>query len=462
MKRTMPHATGDVFSADTDLAISLFAVMVFVFAFVVSQRNRVEEALELSRAEVEFLMAQSDEHEANSKNLGDLETDMEVLQAKLASLVSQLTDKDRSLSLRDSEIGGLKSSLKKIESELKRLRNQLTLSEKQLLDHQQRLAKTLLERDRLAAKLQTQENQTQETEKTKEELAAQLQNLKDSMGKRAQDVIELRRKLRGLETQLDDAKSKLTLATQRLNKAKADLSASEAKLSTSNAQLTKANADLALAKRNVEEANAKLAAALAKASRTQGELDDVVGQLVNAERAEGQLRQELVGIKGSMKRVVFVVDRSGSMKDDERWEEAKGLIESWLKHLSVENAALLVYNNHVLQYPRNGTLQAINASTRDGFIDALTTLKPEGTTNTMRALKVAYKYRPTTIILFSDGKPTDDEGNATSTEDVLNLVRSNRGVVVNTIGLGLYFDNEDTVRFLMNLAEITDGSYRAR
>ncbi|MFO0264545.1 MAG: hypothetical protein ACK53V_23195, partial [Planctomycetota bacterium] len=55
---------------------------------------------------------------------------------------------------------------------------------------------------------------------------------------------------------------------------------------------------------------------------------------------EFKIRRQLIGLKGEMKNVVFVVDASGSMNESDgispRWQNTSKVIKTWLELLDVE------------------------------------------------------------------------------------------------------------------------------
>ena len=154
-----------------------------------------------------------------------------------------------------------------------------------------------------------------------------------------------------------------------------------------------------------------------------------------------------------------MVDRSGSMQKGERWDQARQIIEKWMMHLPVKEAAPIVYNQTTYCYPRSKTFLELNDDNRHRLIERLRRLQPEGKTRTLKALRQAYAYEGVdTIMLFTDGKPSDSE------VAIFEFIDSHqdRGIVINAVALGSYSDKQETFEFLTALAERTCGSYRGR
>ncbi len=182
-------------------------------------------------------------------------------------------------------------------------------------------------------------------------------------------------------------------------------------------------------------------------------------QLSETLKQEQLLRQDLLDVRGKLDRVVFLVDRSASMQQGERWEQARQTIEKWMLHLPVKEAALVVFNQQAYCYPRDRSFLPVNSHSRHRLINKLRQLRPEGGTGTLIALQQAYNYADLdTIVLFTDGKPSDPE------DSIHAFIESQEelGVVINAVALGSYSDKQDTFEFLTALARKTGGSYRGR
>jgi hypothetical protein len=235
------------------------------------------------------------------------------------------------------------------------------------------------------------------------------------------------------------------------------------------AQATQLQIQITAAQEAAKTASALSAAAKAELAALTTELEKVRGAWQEYSQREGQMRQELIGLKGSLDRVVFVFDRSGSMGEGGRWEYIRATARTWVELLPVKHCALIVFNDDVTVYPPDGTLKSITTpADRAEFMEALSKYMPEGRTNTYEALKRAYAYGPTdAIIVFSDGKPTvGPTSNLTNRYlPVHKLVEAQKvagnRTRIHTIALGDYF-GEDYGRFLLGLAMETEGTFLGR
>ena len=59
------------------------------------------------------------------------------------------------------------------------------------------------------------------------------------------------------------------------------------------------------------------------------------------------VRQELLGIQGSLKRLVFVLDKSGSMARGRQWNYTRGIVDTWLRYLDIAQCTLIVFAANV-------------------------------------------------------------------------------------------------------------------
>lgn len=232
-------------------------------------------------------------------------------------------------------------------------------------------------------------------------------------------------------------------------------------------------------------------------------LDDKLSLTMINERG---FRQELLGIRARnnrLGRVVFVVDRSGSMGtptnsgSNSRWEYVRNVIESWLLLLPCEEAQLVLFNDKepkdndpgVEVYPQSENFVAFpddqtkRRNEVQKFVEVLRRTTPIGGTNTRLALEEAYKNKDVdAIFLFTDGQPALKPPELMSSAEfkelqdgVLNLVQKHsmgdQRIPINVIGLGDYFSTkaskENPVHlpfgvFLVKIAEISGGVFLGR
>ena len=231
--------------------------------------------------------------------------------------------------------------------------------------------------------------------------------------------------------------------------------------------------------KRVGELEGQLAAANERMEFQRKQIVDLQGWLARLQELgeeAGRLRKDLLGITGQIGNVVFVVDRSQSMENGGRWDEAKRLIEIWISLLPVDRAALVLFGSDIRVIPSSIRLaDALQPDSRDippideagrsQMKQELENLKPEGGTPTYRALQRAMEFRDIdAIILFTDGNPDGFNGDGTA-EQVHQLIAewrtSHPQGQVHAVGIGEYF-NVSMGNFLRGVARHGGGVFIGR
>jgi len=198
------------------------------------------------------------------------------------------------------------------------------------------------------------------------------------------------------------------------------------------------------------------------------DLQTAQSQVQQQRSREASVNRELIGLRGGLKRIAFLFDASGSMTQDGRWDEVRRISLAWLDHLDVDECVLIVFSSGVKAFPADGTLLQVSgpegADNRAQLLEYLKSVKPEGWTNTLAAMQLAYQYRIDSIILFSDGAPTYESANrfnAEAVEQIYALCRQHADIPINAVGLGNYFDPNFST-FLRTMAQLTGGTFVGR
>ena len=221
--------------------------------------------------------------------------------------------------------------------------------------------------------------------------------------------------------------------------------------------------------------------------------------------AKEKLPKQLIGLQGNLRRVVFLVDCSGSMnrkvvptsgdeqlEDPSRWEYVKSTIETWMAVLPMDEAAIIFFGDSASTFPLNEGFAEL-ASERENLIEAIKvrpTPKREST-NTLLAIQKAFSFEQVdTIILFTDGEPTlsptpsgvqilqsdlleenreiyEEKKKSRAKEywsQIHNFIASKenpKAIPINVVALGDYFDNSYGPN-LIRLSESTGGTFMGR
>ena len=258
--------------------------------------------------------------------------------------------------------------------------------------------------------------------------------------------------------------------------------------------------------KNALAAMKKTGAELASASSTirdlKNQLDQSNTQIIDLQGDKKKLADKFdklridsdskfAGIAMTGKRVVFLVDISGSMKlldektpDGSKWPIVVETVAKVMRSIPDLDAYQVITFSRTADYLFPGGFQPYRgeASIRK-VTDSLKAVEPVGDTNLYSGLDLAFRLRSTgldTVYLFSDGLPTSGPGVTPEQErlkpndvqrgewlgkhlrDTLkrdwNLTTA-RGQRVRVNAVGFYYESPDVGAFLWALARENDGSF---
>lgn len=324
-------------------------------------------------------------------------------------------------------------------------------------------------------------------EKASNDLAQATAGLADTTSRLAlarRDLAELQGRLIRAESDARSFSNRLAHSEEEAAKLRRELSEAERGRTNRTSQLvsaTSVNAQLQVQLQEATERAAELERKLAEASARLAERP-----------SEGNIRKELLGLRGALSNVVILLDRSSSMAEGRRWEDSLWVIEAWLEYLPIENCALITFSTECQLFPADGSYLAVGGTkdaareVRRRLLRQVRALRPEGNTATVEALRRAYEYpQVDTIILFTDGEPLDLRGAAdrrrtglivrewelTATErrkiakaqiqEALVLARNHPDIPINVVALADYFADWKA-DFLLSLARYTGGAFLGR
>lgn len=289
------------------------------------------------------------------------------------------------------------------------------------------------------------------------ELQEQIKSMQDQ-------IVILTEQVKEMQIQLKEAKEKLAVCEENLEK----LKNVQATLEKVQQQLQQTQADLAEEKRKREECENRPGCPPDYTEyynwmQTCGltPQDDCPRSAPNVD----------VGFKFKGKKIVFLIDVSGSMADDDKIGQVKAGLKMLVTTMGPE------FSIDMVQYPDGeytdykayfGSLRPMSNSNKSSIFRYLNTLEPDQGTPTRATLKFALNnYRTATdYVLLSDGIPTlsASVGDEDNIYDIINeITRLNGGRAnISCIGVGPEFitdPNENKVKFLHQLADRNNGFF---
>lgn len=425
------------------------------------------------------------------------------------------------------ELDSTRSTLKATLTELDGLKLRFESDTKRLTDQ---LTALRTEKDELAKRLGIARDEAQTArallESTQKDLAAaearldvsakelallrdKAANADDLLRKRQKDADVLAKKLADAGVTIDDLnrllrkrdEERLTLQKQTLDLQKA-LEELDAKLQAARAAATKSADEMALLRKKDGE---ELAAARGQLKELQKMIDEAKATIIDLQgekqkladkyhRFQKETEARFAGIVTSGRRVVFLVDISGSMskKDSEtadatKWPIVVETIAKVMRSIAgLEKYQVVVFSSSARWLFGNGEWQDYTGQKSiDDVTAALLKVKPYDDTNLYAGLDLTFKLRDSgldTVYLFSDGLPTSGPGltlaeqnrkpplselelgeklgrhiRKTLAEDWNRVLLNKPRVKIHAVGF--YFESPDVGAFLWALARENDGSF---
>lgn len=311
--------------------------------------------------------------------------------------------------------------------------------------------------------------------KDRAEAIEQLANLEALLRAKEKLVKSAANRAEELADQIRDAEAKAKKLQADVDKYRVRLTAAEAKAESVATEAGDRRKDLAAATRALD--------LLGKEKKD-------LTQQVHQARAAADNR--FAGIQLTGKRVIFLVDMSGSMElvdertpDAQKWIGVRETLAKVMRSLpELEKFQVLIFSEKVNYLLGNqGQWLDYDAQTSPNrVLQALAAIKPQGATNMHDAFETAFRFRAQgldTIYVLSDGLPNDgpgltpeqarlpkeEERSEILARYIRNLLRRdwNRPsdvrprVRINTIGF--FFESPDVGAFLWALARENDGSF---
>jgi hypothetical protein len=167
---------------------------------------------------------------------------------------------------------------------------------------------------------------------------------------------------------------------------------------------------------------------------------------------DGSGGAEFFGIGGSGSTFVYVVDASGSMNEEGKWERARAELLRSIEHLTENQKYFIIFYNDSW-YPMSGDGPVSSSAKQlDRTRRWVTRVWPGGGTFPLESLLHALAMEPDAIYFLSDGRFDPAVIDALRVENP----SSSAQVPIHTIG----FVNKETVELMQQIAKQSGGKFR--
>ncbi|MEK6625234.1 MAG: vWA domain-containing protein [Bdellovibrionota bacterium] len=210
--------------------------------------------------------------------------------------------------------------------------------------------------------------------------------------------------------------------------------------------------------------------AVPKAKENMIEQGPAATHMTSMQNSKSEMVPAHLGFKFKGKKIVFILDTSGSMEKEERMGQVKAGLKFFLTSLSDEYHIDLIHYPWSLGEPYNslfGELKKFTPEIKTQIFKMLYQIEPRGPTPTRDALSFALTHYQglSDIVLLTDGAPTigmsynaDDIGGILKTVQILNRDKTQ----ISGLGIGRKFlddSNHPKFQFLFNLAKQNGGFF---
>jgi uncharacterized coiled-coil DUF342 family protein len=404
--------------------------------------RQTESDLKSKQAELLATTAEFD------KTRRQLNADLEELRSKLIAMIEERDEAQKKLALTKGDLSTAQSQLVSATSRAQ--------EQDDLLAKKQKEMKELI--NRVTALTQSSDEVSK--------LLRMKQRERDEMALKAQKA----------EEQLNDLDAKLKSVAKESQDAKDNL-----------ATMRKTGDELAQAKNTIRDLQHQSKSDSAMIIDLQGQKAKLADKI---DKIQKETDSRFAGIAMTGRRVVFLIDTSGSMKliDEktpapEKWPTVVETISKVMRSLpNLEQFQVVIFSRQAEYLFKNTAwIKYEGEVSVKQVADKLRVHVPDGDTNMYDALDLAFRFRATgldTIYLFSDGLPTSGPGLTAEQEKTLQPaersdklsrhIRStlnsvwNRGAVgqrVRINSVGFFFESPEVGAFLWALSRENDGSF---
>ncbi|MEZ6139113.1 MAG: VWA domain-containing protein [Zavarzinella sp.] len=416
--------------------------------------------------------------------LNETRGDLTSTRNTLVNVEKTLKDSEERSALRLADATRLAAELDKLNQQLALMKQQreadakhLALVEKELQETKNALVRANNTTRDLEKNISTMQVQSSST-------MAELQKKQDELSKLNRDLAMTRKEKLELDELVRTKEKMRTDAERKAQTSQAELDAMAKSMPNVDA-LTKQLKDLQQLMGDQQKKNEQASLTIIDLQGQKAKLADKVNQL--------QIDQDarFAGIAMTGKRVVFMVDMSGSMDrvqentlDPAKWPLVAETVKKVMRSLPDLEKFQLVLFSSATRYPLGGTgwIDFDREKSPEAVRQAMVQIRPMGDTNIYKAMEDVFRFREAgmdTIYLFSDGLPTSGAGLTPEQMQTLNEVQRSdllsrharqtlqstwnaaapgkEKVRINTIGF--FYESPDVGAFLWALARENNGSF---
>lgn len=429
----------------------------------------------------EQLLTKQQKHDLEQLQI-DLKQTKESLARQLAQALARAQELQRSLEEVTRERKSLAVELAALQKKQKELEADLARANE--------LIKTLNEDIRAKVDL------NKKTTARADDLAEQVKTLRDLLTKadtRALKIPALEKDLKNARDKLTAEEARALALQQQMEKRLKELAELTAKLAALEMTQKAGQKQIDTAKVKLDDAEKKYAAVLKLLEERLKQLDAAGKRIEDLQGQKNELERRFAGVTLTGKRVVFLVDMSGSMElvgekipAPTKWTEVRRTISQVMRSMAdLEKYQVVGFSDRViwvmgqegkwLDYDRKKTPDEVFRTLGEERF------KPQGGTNMYLAMENVFRMRAEgldAVYLFSDGLPNTGEGltdqerrtltESQQGEKLSRIVRDKlrtdwnkeiRGQRVRINSIGFFFESPDVGAFLWALSRENDGSF---
>jgi hypothetical protein len=467
------HRIPSIFNLSmVDVMCCALGCVILLWLLNLREAKEHEETARESASQSAALLARSedDRKEADERirrmqrEESELTKERDRVRERVAALTAEASELSDRLTLANARLAAMDKQAAAATAEVKKLQS-IAVSVPTL---QKELQET---RDRYAAELK----EAKEHSVSEEALARALEK---DVAKKIRELTDVTKTLQVLQAAQQSLERELTAKSNELDAAagyKSRWETSATRVAELEKLVDQRGQDVASAKRAAELLEEEKKALRAEASRYRQSADN-----------------RFAGIQLTGKKVVFLVDMSGSMElvDEntaapQKWLEVRQTLAKVMRSLpDLEQFQVIVFSERAtfLLGDDDHWLSFDPKLSADRVLVALAAIKPTGGTNMYAAFDAAFRFRPRgldTIYLFSDGLPNLGEGITSEQARTLKEVEQSDilgkyirkklrgdwnfpepgGKRVRINGVGFFYESPDVGAFLWALARENDGSF---